>query len=449
MAGRGDTIESGRPVGRRPVLEAIAGAASGALSGLSGCIAPVGRRADGRAGATGTASKERVSLEYVDVAGERDGVDFDPVVRQLEDDFDVTIDLTYTEVPYENLRSTLLTRVGGGNAPDIAAIDQVWLGAFVSGGTLLALDEVADDIDFDDYLDEFAAVVQHDGRVYGLPIGTDVRGMYWNKQRFEAAGLDPERPPETWSELVDVAAQVHDPPETYGTSYFVNPGRWTVCLFSAGGAVLNDDRTEPRFHQPPGVRAAEFVDRLYNEDDVSTPQPAFGDSSQAAREFLQGQSAISVVEGSWLDYFWRNLGHDGRTMPERFGFAPTPRPADGATSTMSGGFVWAGFRSTDHPRLVRAFLRLVSERPFVERLMAETGDIPTRESLLDAPAIWDQVLYADQVRDLLQRTRLRPVEHWPVVEEALETALQRIAFDRQDPRPSLETAAEEVRARLR
>lgn len=389
-----------------------------------------------------------MTLEYVDVVGERERADFDPIVRRLEDDFGVPIELDFIEVPYENLRSTLLTRIGGGRAPDIAAVDQIWLGSFISGGNLLELDEVADEIEFDDYLDEFAAIVQRGGHVYGFPMGTDVRGMYWNKAQFEAAGLDPDQPPETWPELFEIASQVHDPPTSYGATYFVNAGRWTVNLFASGGDVLDETGTEPRFHEPPGVEATEFLDRLYNVEDVTPPTPSYENGSQVAREFLQGDYAITIVEGSWLDYFWRNLGHDDTAMTEQFGFAPTPRPAGGESRTMSGGFVWTAFADTEHPQIVREFMRLVNERSFVERLMVETRDIPTRESLLDAPAIWDQVLYPDTVRDLLGRTRLRPIEHWSVVEDALDPALQRVAFGEQDAQSALETAADRVRSAL-
>lgn len=448
MARAGGAGDIGAKIGRRPVLESLGGGATAALSGLSGCTTRLSGGSDTAGARTGTARKRRVALEYVDVTGEREPAHFEPVVRQLEEDFDVTIDLVFTDVPYENLRSTLLTQVGGGNAPDIAAIDQIWLGGFISGGNLMELDEVADDIDFDDYLDEFAAVVQRDRHVFGFPIETDVRGMYWNKAAFEGAGLDPERPPTTWSELFDVASAVHDPPDTYGTAYFANAGRWTVNLFAAGGRVLDGASNEPRFHESPGVLAAEFVDRLYNESDVAPPNPLYENGSRVAREFLQGQYAITVVEGSWLDFFWRNLGHDQQEMQDRFGFAATPRPESGTTATMSGGFVWAAFKSTKHPRIVREFLRLVNEREFLVQLMAETGHIPTRESLFDEPAIWDQILYADTVRELLGRTRLRPVEHWSVVAQSLDTALQRIAFDRDEPRESLEAAADEVRAAL-
>lgn len=419
--------------GRRRALtrRAYLGTLGAASTTLAGCVTPVGR-----------ARSQTVPIEYVDVAGVRSRETFQPVVAALESRHDVTVDFQFTEIPYENIRRQLLTRVGGGNAPDIAAIDQIWLGEFVDGGALVALDEVADDVDFDDYLDPFASIVTHHGSVYGFPTTTDVRGMYWNKDAFEAAGLDPDRPPRTWSEFFEVASQLHDPPETYGAAYLVVPGRWTVTLFGAGGRLV--DGTEPRFDEEPGVEAARFVDRLYNDASVSSPEPTYENGSRLARDFLSGQYAITVVEGSWLEYFWTNQGHDRASMVERFGFAPSPT-LDGKPATMSGGHVWAAFESTDHPEIVRDFLRIAAGREFNHHLSVSTGEIPTRRSLLDDAGIWGSVTYEDAVRDLLAHTRLRPVRHWPAIDQHLSTALQRIAYDRADPEDALTDAADHFR----
>lgn len=116
---------------------------------------------------------------------------------------------------------------------------------------------------------------------------------------------------------------------------------------------------------------------------------------------------------------------------------------------MSGGHMWAAFADTNHPDLVRDFLRKTTRREFMRRLSIEAGQIPTRESLQDDPAVWDGILYDDVVRDLLAETRLRPVRNWSVVAEELDPALQRIAFDEADPGEALDAARTEVRSALR
>lgn len=441
-----ESTERGRRAGRRAFLRSAGGAAGAAaalgLAGCGGAGAPTGSVAGTTTGGSAAV------IDLIDVAGARSRALYEEVVARVEEATGRAVDLRFTEVPYGSMRQELFTRVGGGNPPDVAAIDQIWLGAFVDSDALLPLDGVADDVDYDDFLDPFAAPGRQGGHVYALPIGTDVRGMYWNRERFADAGLDPDSPPATWAEFFDIAAQVHDPPETYGAVQFVVGGRWTVQLFAAGGRVLDDDRREPRFQEAPGVRAATFLDRLYNEAAVGPPEPPYSKGAQTAREFLKGTYAMTVVEGSWLDYFWRNMGRSNDEMVERFGFAPTPHPADGEVATMSGGFAWAGLRGTDHPDLVREFLRVAASPEFQRHLAIETGDIPTRESLLDDEAVWADVLYSETVKDLLRHTRTRPVRNWSPVAEALDPALQRVAFDRADPGAALAAAAEEVRSAL-
>ena len=114
---------------------------------------------------------------------------------------------------------------------------------------------------------------------------------------------------------------------------------------------------------------------------------------------------------------------------------------------MSGGHMWAGFADTDHPSVVRDFLRKAAAREFMRHLSLEAGSIPTRKSLQEDPAIWDGVLYGG-VRDLLAETRLRPVRNWTVVADALDPALQEVAFGRADPEVALETARTAGRSAL-
>lgn len=428
MGMRGDNKNHGRGLGRRPVLKAL---------GAGGALGVAAQSASARQG--------QVTIEYVDVAGTRSKETFQPVLDQLNREYDADVRMKFTEIPYENMRKQLLTRVGGGNAPDVAAIDQIWLGAFIQSGKLMALNDITGQMGFDDYIDAFAQPVRQNGNVYGVPVTTDVRGMYWNKQLVEEAGMDPESPPQTWQELYEAAAAVHNPPQTYGMTHFVNGGRWTVDLFSAGGRILSEDGTEPMFQQQPGVKAAGFVDALYNEKDISPPQPIYQNGSQMAREFLQGQYGFNLVEGSWLDFFWSNLGNDPANMPDQFGFAPTPHPSDGQTATMSGGFTWAGFNTSSNPDVVKDFLRIAGGKEFKRQLAASEGDIPTRQSLQDVPEIWNQILYADTIKSMLQNTHTRPINNWSVVASQLDPALQRVAFDRAEPDAALQSAAQKVR----
>lgn len=47
----------------------------------------------------------------------------------------------------------------------------------------------------------------HAGKVYQVPFWVDTSGLFWNKRHFAAAGLDPEKPPQTWEQLIRLASR--------------------------------------------------------------------------------------------------------------------------------------------------------------------------------------------------------------------------------------------------
>jgi multiple sugar transport system permease protein len=110
----------------------------------------------------------------------------------------------------------LMTAVVGNVAPDVIIQDRFTIsdwasrGAFESLNNLIARD-IADPEDPlpKDYYPSTWQEVTYDGQVYGIPAEADNRALYWNRALFrqhaaelEKAGLDPNRPPRTWTELL-------------------------------------------------------------------------------------------------------------------------------------------------------------------------------------------------------------------------------------------------------
>ena len=60
-------------------------------------------------------------------------------------------------------------------------------------------------IDMDDLFPAPLIQCKQGDKIYCLPWGTDLYALYWNKDMFEAAGLDPEVPPKTMEELAEFA----------------------------------------------------------------------------------------------------------------------------------------------------------------------------------------------------------------------------------------------------
>jgi multiple sugar transport system substrate-binding protein len=58
--------------------------------------------------------------------------------------------------------------------------------------------------------------VTFDGTQWGVPVAFSTKAFYWNKDLFEAAGLDPETPPKTWAEEIEFAKQITEKTDAAG-----------------------------------------------------------------------------------------------------------------------------------------------------------------------------------------------------------------------------------------
>lgn len=58
--------------------------------------------------------------------------------------------------------------------------------------------------------------VTFDGTQWGIPVAFSTKALFWNKDLFEAAGLDPEVPPKTWEEKIAFAKQITENTDAAG-----------------------------------------------------------------------------------------------------------------------------------------------------------------------------------------------------------------------------------------
>ncbi len=189
-------------------------------------------------------------------------------------------------------------------------------------------------------------------RIWCLPYETLVRVLMYRKDLFHRVGLDPEKPPQDWDELMDYARRLTMPSEgIYGLFLASGPEMaydWITYLWSAGGdAVLQDPETEEwyaSFNSEAGVSAMEFYLKM-----ITTPWiDAEGNKQQGyviregdwGRMWDEGKIGMRMV---YMDQ--RNLG--GQIDPNLYGAAPPPRGPTGLrgseiNSRMMGIFSQAG-----------------------------------------------------------------------------------------------------------
>jgi multiple sugar transport system substrate-binding protein len=140
----------------------------------------------------------------------------------------------------------LAQAIASNQAPDLLGMDLIYAPQFESAGQLY---DVTDLIGSDPALKTASPghmkVSTYQDRLYGVPLYADVSVLFWNKDLFRQAGLDPERGPTNMQEIHDMAAKVNQLGN--GVHGFYLPGNCAGCnIFTVGPYIwANGGKIEP------------------------------------------------------------------------------------------------------------------------------------------------------------------------------------------------------------
>ena len=250
------------------------------------------------------------------------------VERFMKENPDIKIEVT--TVPYPEYQQRLLTAVQGGNAPDIATLDQIWVGAFAKAGAVADLTEQAKTagLSRDGFFGGAWDSAVLDGKLYGIPFNVDVwQFSFYNKALLDAAGIDPASL--STFEGLKAAAEKLTADGKFGVGLFGHKGEDTVVvgdsfIFSNGGKILNDDGS-CALTEAPAVEALAYLQSLTK----FAPGGILNASSGDMRElFLNGSLAIEfwpaleqpTLQKSKLDWgFVNGTAPEGKTPVGTFG----------------------------------------------------------------------------------------------------------------------------------
>lgn len=141
------------------------------------------------------ASAQEITLQFWDNQQTESGLSQyqqAAVDRFMEENPDIAVEVT--TIPYPEYQQRLLTAVQGGNAPDVATLDQIWVAAFAEAGAVadLTADAAASGLTRDRFFGGAWDSAVVDGALYGVPFNVDVwQFSFYNADLLEAAGVDP------------------------------------------------------------------------------------------------------------------------------------------------------------------------------------------------------------------------------------------------------------------
>jgi sn-glycerol 3-phosphate transport system substrate-binding protein len=288
---------------------------------------------------------------------------------------------------------------------------------------------------------------QSGGHTWGVPFQRSTIVQYWNKDAFKAAGLDPDKAPATWDDMVafgkkltkrDAAGQVGQWGLEIPSSGF--PYWLFQALATQNDAILaNESGTKVDYNGAHVVEAAQFFADLGQKYEVM-PKGII-DWGTTPKDFFEGKTAIIWTTTG-------NLTNVRQNAKFAFGVAPMPTKLRGGSPT-GGGNIYI-FKNNDKAKEAAAleFARFLTTPELAADWGIATGYVATRPDAWDTEAMkkyaadFPAALVArDQLKDAVAELSTHDNQR---VTKALNDALQAVLTGAKPAKAGLDDAQAEA-----
>ncbi|MEQ8832039.1 MAG: ABC transporter substrate-binding protein [Alphaproteobacteria bacterium] len=305
----------------------------------------------------------------------------------------VNIDAVYAG-SYQDTVTKTLTAVRGGTPPQLAVILSVDMFTLIEEDAIVSFDEVSkgDTEWLKAFYPSFMENSQTGGKTYGIPFQRSTPVLYWNKEAFAEAGLDPNTPPANWEEMVEFGKKLTKK-DANG-----NVTQWGVRIPSSGFPywlfqgfttqndviLANSDGNMTNFDDPKVVEALDFMIDLSKEHGVM--QPGIIEWGATPKAFFEGQTAMMWTTTG-------NLTNVRDNAPFDFGVAMLPAHQRRGAPTGGGNF-YIFKDSTDEQKAASLdFIKWITAPEQAARWTIATGYVAPR------PDAWETDLMKKYVAD--------------------------------------------------
>lgn len=324
-----------------------------------------------------------------------------------------------------------------------------------------AITPVQDFIDADNYdissLEEnILGYYTFNGKLYSMPFNTSNPILYYNKDMFKAAGLDPEKPPATFEEVKNDAKALTKDGKT-GASFAIY-GWFMEQLFANQGAdYLNngngrsDAASESLVNSDTGVKTLTWWKDLVDSKVALNLGRKTDDTKKA---FLAGQIGMTLDSTAGLRGYV-----DGAKGKFEVGTAFLPKP-DGA---QDGGVVVGGAsnwimnnKPAEEQKAAWEFIKYLAQPDIQAKWHINTGYFPITKKAYDEQIVKDNMAAYPQFKtavDQLHATKLSTATQgavmgvFPEARQIVESAIES-AFGGTDPKKALDGAAKDITAKI-
>lgn len=361
--------------------------------------------------------KEVVIWDYFETDAQKE------MIQSLLDGFNASQDeyeATHVYVPFSDYEKQLTLGIASGELPDLVILDGCSMASFIQLGLFGDISDA--DINWDEYIEGPLESTMMDGKHYGIPFATNCTALYYNKDMFDAAGIDYPDENTTWDEFHEMAkALTKDGVYGFGNAATNTDEGTFQCLqwiYTAGGSYTDIE---------DGVDAYKLMQEMI-EDGFWTKECVNWTQSDVNNNFMAGNLAMQQ-NGPW-----QIPGIEANAPDLNYGVTVLPKKdADSGQATSILGGENMGVVNKDDTSGAEAFLKYYDQTDVMVEAMKQYGSYPPKtEAAKDTYWTEDpiQKAFLTQIETSIPRG---PSASWPSYSSAIQTGFQEVMTSAKTP----------------
>jgi sn-glycerol 3-phosphate transport system substrate-binding protein len=357
---------------------------------------------------------------------------------------------------YDDARIKALAALKAGQPAQLSVLFSIDLYELIEQDAIVAFDDIAttpeDRAWLKSYFPGFMENGITKGKTWGIPFQRSTIVMYHNKNAFREAGLDPEKPPANWADLVETGKRL------VKRDASGQVGRWGVMIPSTGypywmfqafamqnnQVLMNPDGNRTFYDAPATVEALQYWADLGRKHKIM-PEGTV-EWGTLREQFVQGKTAI----------MWHTTGNlTAVKNSATFDFGVSMLPARERRGSPTGGGNFYVFKkaSPEERKAALTFVKWITSPERAAQWSIDTGYVAVRpdayetallkkyvEGFPAAAVARDQLKFATAELSTYEGGRVR---------KALDDAIQAALTGAKSPQEALGAAQQQAERLLR
>ncbi len=389
------------------------------------------------------------------------------LLKGMADDFNkshhgITVEAQYVGSYNETLNKTIAA-VKAGDPPHVFQLYEVGTRGMIDGDMIMPIGDMAKsgEVDWDDYVDAVMSYYTIDGKLYSMPFNSSTPILFYNKTLFKKAGLDVNKPPDTWNQVRVMGKKIMDSGAAEAGITW-NLHSWYFEQWHAVQNALLADKENGRkgragkviLDGEAGVNIVKWWTGLEKDKIYLNAGRGWSNHRKA---FISGQAAMMISSTSDVTQMTKAFNQKGWDLGT--GFFPRPDAVPRQGVIIGGGTLWM---TKGHPKkelqAAWEFLKWISMPRQQVTWHKGTGYFPIRKGamkLLEQEGWFNQFPNYKVAFDQLLQTKTcmatsgALIGVFPQLRDAVQSGIEKVYEGKATPEQAMKEAAQKTNEELK